>query len=103
MTTTPTKPVSVTAVIRQLVIKHRDATAKDLQAKLEAAGFPGVKMSTITTMRADTHATLREAAALGLLRSDSEQPEPAEPAQPAARPPRSRSRRRVAPVTDASA
>jgi hypothetical protein len=103
MTTTTTKPISVTAVIRQLVIQHRDtATAKDVQGKLEAAGFHDVKMSTITTIRADTLATLREAAALGLLRSDSEQPEPAEPAQPA-RPRRSRPRRRAAPVVAATA
>jgi hypothetical protein len=86
MTTTTTKPLSVTAVIRQLVLQHREATARDLRAKLEAAGFPGVKMSTITTIRADTLATLREVAALGLLRSEAEpvsQPE-LEPVEPAA-------------------
>jgi hypothetical protein len=88
MTTTTTKPVSVTALIRQRVLQHRDATARDLQGKLAAAGFPNVKMSTITTIRADTLATLREAAALGLLRSEAEpvsqpepEPEPVEPDQ----------------------
>jgi hypothetical protein len=86
----PTKPASVTAVIRRLVILDQTANAKALEAKLAEAGFPNVKMSTITTIRADALATLREATALGLLRSASE---PVAESAPAARPRRSRSRR----------
>ena len=64
-----TKPASVTAVIRRLVILDQTANAKALEARLTEAGFPGTKLSTITTIRADALATLREAAALGLLRT----------------------------------
>jgi hypothetical protein len=58
-----TKPASVTAAIRRLVILDQTTPAKALEVKLAEAGFPGVKLSTITTIRADALATLREAAA----------------------------------------
>ena len=95
-----TKQPSVTAVIRQMVIKHQDANTKDLKAKVEAAGFQNVKLSMITTIAADTKATLREAAALGLLRSAEEQVH--KPTSPRPRRSRSRSRRQAA-VTEAEA
>ena len=89
----------MTAVIRRLVILDPTANAKAIEAKLTEAGFPGIKMSTITTIRADTLATLREAAALGLLRTAEKQvPEPTN-----ARPRRSRSRRRSDMVDQATA
>ena len=92
------KPASVTAAIRRLVITDQTANSKAIEAKLAEAGFPGTKFSTITTIRADALATLREAAALGLLRSANEpSPEPT-----TARRPR-RSQRRAAPVTEAEA
>jgi hypothetical protein len=69
---TTDKPISVTAVIRRLVLQHPDASTKDLQAKVEAAGFANVKLSTITTIAADTKATVREATALGMLRTATE-------------------------------
>jgi hypothetical protein len=95
----PTKPASVTAVIRRLVILDQTANAKAIDAKLAEAGFPAVKLSTITTIRADALATLREAAALGLLRTAERQvPEPTN-----ARPRRSRSRRRSATTEEAAA
>jgi hypothetical protein len=91
-----TKPASVTAAIRRLVVADQSMPAKDIQTKV-AVDFPGVKMSTVTTIRADALATLREAAALGLLVTAAEQkPEPTP-----ARPRRSRSRRQAAPVTEA--
>jgi hypothetical protein len=80
-------------------LQHKDANAKDIQAKVEAAGWPGVKLSTITTIKADALGTLREAAALGLLRTAEEQvPEPTN-----ARPRRSRSRRRSTTSEEATA
>jgi hypothetical protein len=63
------KPASVTAVIRRLVIADQTANAKALEVRLVEASFNGTKLSTIATIRADTLATLREAAALGLLRT----------------------------------
>jgi hypothetical protein len=96
MTDQTTKP-SVTTAIRRLVVANRTMPAKDIQAAVEA-DFPGVKMSTVVTIRADALSTLRVAEAMGLLRS------PAEPAPkpPATRPHRSRSRarRQAAPVTE---
>jgi hypothetical protein len=93
----PTKPASVTAVIRRLVIADQTANAKALEVRLAEAGFPDTKMSTITTIRADTLVTLREAAALGLLRTAEEQAP-----ELAARPRRSRSRRRRVEATEAA-
>src|SRR5215472_6893506 len=92
--TMTTKPTSVTAAIRRLVVADQTMPAKAISAKLDETGWPNVKMSTITTIRADALATLREAAALGLLVTAAEQK--AEPT--AARPRRSRSRRQAPPV-----
>jgi hypothetical protein len=89
----------VTAVIRRLVITDQTANAKAIEAKLAEAGFPGTKLSTITTIRADALATLREAAALGFLRTAEE----ATPEPTSARPRRSRSRRRSETVDQATA
>jgi hypothetical protein len=91
-----TKPGSLTAAIRRFVILDQTANAKALEVRLVEAGFNGTKLSTIATIRADTLATLREAAALGLLRTaeDSSQLESRSP-----RPARSRSRSRKQAVT----
>lgn len=83
------KPNSVTSAIRRLVVANQTIPAKAISAKLDETGWPNVKMSTITTIRADALATLREAAALGLLVTQGEPK-----AEPAARPRRQRSRRR---------
>ena len=90
-----TKPASVTAAIRRLVILDQTANAKVLEVKLVEVGFNGTKLSTIATIRADTLATLREAAALGLLRSANESD--TEPTNTR----RSRSRRRPATTAEA--
>jgi hypothetical protein len=92
-----TKPASVTAAIRRLVILDQTANAKALEVKLVEAGFNGTKLSTISTIRADTLATLREAAALGLLRTANESD--TEPTNTR----RSRSRRRQAATAEAEA
>ena len=85
-----------TTQLRRLVVADQTMPAKAISAKLDETGWPNVKMSTITTIRADALATLREAAALGLFVTAAEQkPEPTP-----ARPRRSRSRRQ-APVTEA--
>ena len=92
-----TKPASVTSAIRRLVVANQTMPAKAISAMLDETGWPNVKMSTITTIRADALATLREAAALGLFVTAAEQkPEPTP-----ARPRRSRSRRPAPPVTEA--
>ena len=90
--------LSLTAAIRRTVIGNREADAKTLQGLVVAQGFVDVKLTTIQTVRADTLATLREAAALGLVRSAEEQSP-----EPAARPRRSRSRRRSATIEEATA
>jgi hypothetical protein len=74
----------VTAAIRRLVIADQTIGAKAIEARLAESGFPNTKLSTITTIRADALATLREATALGLLRSAPE------PKPTLARPRRSR-------------
>jgi hypothetical protein len=58
--------------------------AKAISAKLDETGWPNVKMSTTTTIRADALATLREAAALGLLVTAAEQNLEPTPACPGA-------------------
>ena len=94
-----TKPASVTSAIRRLVVANQTMPAKAISAMLDETGWPNVKMSTITTIRADALATLREAAALGLLVTAAEKnPEPTP-----ARPRRSRSRRRSATTEEAAA
>jgi hypothetical protein len=87
-------------MIRRLVISDQTAPAKALEVKLAEAGFQGTKLSTITTIAADTKATLREAAALGLLRSTDEKVH--EPTNPGPRRSRSRPRRQAA-VTEGEA
>jgi hypothetical protein len=90
-----TKP-SVTTAIRRLVVANQTMPAKDIQAKVEA-DFPGVKMSTVVTIRADALSTLRVVEAMGLLRSAAEPaPEPPAPARRS----RSRARRQAAHVTE---
>ena len=79
-----TKPVSVTSAIRRLVVADQTMPAKAISAKLDETGWPDVKMSTITTIRADALATLREAAALGLLVTAAEQNLEPTPACPGA-------------------
>ena len=88
-----TKPTSVTAAIRRLVVADQTMPAKAISAKLDETGWPNVKMSTITTIRADALATLREAAALGLLVTAAPEPTPA-------RSRRSWSRRQAAPLAE---
>jgi hypothetical protein len=88
-----TKP-SVTTAIRRAVIANQTMPAKDIQRMVEAE-FPGVKMSTIVTIRADALSTLRIAEEMDLLRSAEARPA-------ATRSRRSRSRRRSEKTAHAS-
>jgi hypothetical protein len=63
----PDKPTGLTATIRRAICRDQKATVDAIRAQLAAAGFADAKQSTITTIRADTLATLREATALGLM------------------------------------
>src|SRR5262249_6563988 len=91
-----TKPTSVTAAIRRLVVADQTMPAKAIAAKLDETGAPNVKMSPMPTLRAGALAPWREAAARGLLVPAAEQ----KPKPTPARSHRSRSRGRAAPVAE---
>jgi hypothetical protein len=63
------KALTPSRVIRQSVILDQTATAQAIEAKLAEAGFSDVKKTTISTVKADTMATLREVQELGLLKT----------------------------------
>jgi len=65
---TTTKQMTPSRIIRQCIMLDMKATAEAIEAKLAEAGFTDVKKSTISTVRADTMATLRECHELGVLR-----------------------------------
>jgi hypothetical protein len=71
---TTTKQMTPSRVIRQAVILDQKATAETIEAALVAAGFSDTKKTTISTVRADTMATLREVQELGLLKSPPRAP-----------------------------
>jgi hypothetical protein len=71
---TTTKQMTPCRVIRQCIIRDQTATAQTIEAKLAEAGFSDVKKTTISTVRADTMATLREVQELGLLKTPTRAP-----------------------------
>jgi hypothetical protein len=64
-----TRALTPSRVIRQTVIRDNKATGEAIEAALIAAGFGDTKKSTISTVRADCLATLREVGELGMLKS----------------------------------
>jgi hypothetical protein len=63
------KALTPSRVIRQCIILDQKATSEAIDAALVAAGFSDVKKTTISTVKADTMATLREVQELGLLKT----------------------------------
>jgi hypothetical protein len=88
MSDQPTTKPTLTALIRRIVCREQEkVTTETIRAELAAGGYENVKASTISTIRADALATLREAAALGLLvttKAVEETPKPSSKRSPKA-------------------